>query len=1099
MDMNTKYKKKIRLGLIALGVVAGLLLIGFSILKWAILPSGKLTPLVTNKVNELIDGKLECKSVELTLFETFPHVGIALTNGRLISHVGADSLSYGNNEKPIAPDSLISFTKCIVSLRPLDYLFGGKITIGEITIEKPRINAYINKLGTGNWEIVKKDTASDESSTDILPLIEIKRINITDAKFTFKDQRKDIYCRIGGFSFASNGSLVKGATSFDIESRSSSILFESPGYTLTNHMSLRLTTQLRFSNNYNTVSLGNATLEVNNLPFTANGSVSASPDGESTKFDLNMGLKVSDLNDLIQFIPEAYLKNRDKIQARGEVVMEGSILGTLDNRQYPSVSLCCKINKGSYHQKGSKSGIDTLSLDVDFLMDGIHPDSSYVSMEDIQVRGLNTSLDMKGKITDLLGNPTVEANVKGNIDFTRLAGEFLNTDTLLLEGSIQSDIHVRFSSDDISSGQYGKIQSTGGLKIKNFKALSRPLGIDVFISSAALVMGEDLTESTRNDTVRNRMNKNPLQATLTIDSLQFKYKEEANTQISKLKLLARTTPQRDTSAVIPVGGTLEFDRLQTLLPDSVWVIARNSVLRGGMKASADDKKVPVARLTISLDSLSYLIPSIRTAVMLDKSSFSVEALPYKSVWKMRNDSASVRRNPSARRMASVGDSAARKSSGNSLLRKWEVRGNVTFEKMRLLSRLFPLPVEMNKSNVSFTTNTVKLDGAKLQAGKSDLTLSGELTSIRRAMLRGGTLKGNLSIVSDYIDCNELIQAVNAGVLYNEELKGNKHSSSQKENPEAFSEQIINKEIAASQTDTSSQLLIVPSYLDLALHTHAKEIVFNNLDLNDVDGKVVMRNQSIQLTNLSMHSNMGEGTLSMIYTAGNNREASTGFDLDVKQILVDKLISLFPSIDTLLPMLRAFEGVVDCQMAASCELDSTMSVKLPSLRATCSLQGENMVLLDGETFAEISKKLMFKNKKRNMIDSIAVDMVVRDKKLEVFPFLVQMDRYRLAVGGTQNLDMSFNYHVSVLKSPVPFKLGIDIKGTPDKYDYDITKCRYKDLFQPSKTNKLDSVKINMKKQIYESVRKQMNMLTDVTQQIQPAGNLAMKEVAEKPED
>ena len=40
MEMNKKYKKKIRLGLIALGVVAGLLLIGFSILMWAILPSG---------------------------------------------------------------------------------------------------------------------------------------------------------------------------------------------------------------------------------------------------------------------------------------------------------------------------------------------------------------------------------------------------------------------------------------------------------------------------------------------------------------------------------------------------------------------------------------------------------------------------------------------------------------------------------------------------------------------------------------------------------------------------------------------------------------------------------------------------------------------------------------------------------------------------------------------------------------------------------------------------------------------------------------------------------------------------------------------------
>lgn len=1086
-----KARKIVRIVLIISGICIGFLLIGFTILKWAVLPSEKLTPLIISKVNNLIDGKLECKSIELTLFETFPHVGIALTNGRLISHVGSDSLSYENEVQPVAPDSLISFSKCIISLRPLDYLFGKKITIGEIVIKKPHINAYINKLGKANWEIFKTDTTSDKKFSGKLPVIEINRIDISDAEFTFKDQRKNIYCRIGGYSFISNGSLVKGATSFDIQSRSSSILFESQDYTLTNHMSLALTTRLIFSNNYNTVSLSNATLKINNLPFTANGSVSASPDGESMLFDLDMGLKASDLNDLIQFIPDAYLKNRDKIQAKGEVILEGSIRGTFDKRQYPSVTLCCKINKGSYHQKGSKSGIDTLSLDVDFLMDGIRPEASYVSMENIKIKGLNTSINMNGKITDLLGNLKVKANINGNIDFTRLAKEFLNTDTLLLEGSIRSDIHTVFSTDDILSGQYGKIQSNGELKIQNFKVFSQPLGIDIFISNAALSIGEELPFASNS----NSIHKKPLQATLTIDSLQFKYKEKANTKISKLKLQASTIPLRDTATVIPVNGTIEFGRLQTLLPDSVWIIANKGVLKGEMKASDNDKKIPIANIRVTMDSIAYLIPSIRTALRLDQSSFSVKVFPYKFV---RKNLATLGNNRIRRRLATA-DSTVNRSSESSLLRKWEVEGNVAFNKMHLFSRLFPLRVQMSKSNVSFTTNNIKLDDARLQAGKSDLTLNGELTSIRRALLRGGKLTGNLSIVSDYIDCNELIQAINAGELFNQNLKKNPHPALDEENPENFNEHLINNEITSSQTDTTSQLLVVPSYLDLTLNTHAKEIVFNDLNLNNVEGKVIMRNQSIQLTNLSIHSNMGEGILSMIYTVDNKHSGSTGFDLNVKHILVDKLISLFPSIDTLLPMLRAFEGVVDCQMAASCELDSTFSVKLPSLRATCSLQGENMVLLDGETFTEISKKLMFKNKKRNLIDSIGVDMVVKDNKVEVFPFLIQMDRYKVAVGGTQNLDMSFNYHISVLKSPVPFKLGIDIKGNPDKFDYNITKCRYKDLFKPSKMNDLDTVKINIKRQIYESVRKQLNLLSDAPVQIQPSGYLAMKEVPEKPED
>ncbi|MGE4333594.1 MAG: AsmA-like C-terminal region-containing protein [Macellibacteroides sp.] len=1094
-------RKYIRTGLWVLGVLMAAFLLCFAVLKWAVLRPEKLTPLVISNVNKAIDGKLSCKSIELTLFETFPHIGVALTDGVLVSGVTPDSVLTESGALIAGQDSLIAFQKCIVSLRPLDYLFGGKITLGEVTIQRPVIRTFIDELGKGNWEIVQTEADSATQKDTELPPIEIKRIEISDAEFTFRDVRKDIFCKIEKFFFASEGSLVKGATKFDIKSKSESLLFESPQYTLTNHMRLALAGQVAFSNNYNRIALKGASLMVNNLPFDADGWVERSPDGESMQMDMEMGFTVTDLNEVIPYIPDAYLKNKDQIRARGKVILEGSVRGTLDNRQYPSAALCCKIENGAYRMKDSESGIDTLNLDVDLMVNGLHPDSSYLSVENSLIKGLSTSLELSGKVTDLLSNPKVDARMKGSVDFTRLAKEFLNTDSLLLEGAVSSDIRLSFTQQDILSGQFGRIKTDGGLKIKNFKAYSEPLGMDVFISDAVLAMDRDTA------TVLPKGSKGigALQATLSMDSLQFKYKDLANTNISKLKLQARTTPERDTAAVIPLGGTLEFDRLQTLMPDSVWVIARHSVLKGGMRASADDKKVPVARLSFSLDSLQYFIPQIRTAVMLDNSSFTVEALPYKSVRNQRASAGlsargdSLRNSPSARRFTASGDSAKRTNNDNSILRKWEVRGNVVFQKMRLLSRLFPLPVEMNNSNVSFTTNTVKLDGARLQAGKSDLKLSGEITSIRRALLRGGKLKGKLAIESDYIDCNELIQAINAGVLFSEENEKSRHSVQADDNPEVFDEALMHKELTATQTDTAGLLLVIPSYLDLSLHTRAKEIVFNNLNLNEVTGTVVMRDQRIQLTDLTMHSNMGEGKLSMIYTATDKHRGSTGFDLDVKQILVDKLISLFPSIDTLLPMLRSFEGVVDCQMAASCELDSTLMVKLPTLRASCSLQGKNMVLLDGETFTEISKKLMFKNKNRNMIDSISVDMVVKDNKMEVFPFIIQMDRYKVAVGGTQQMDMSFNYHISVLKSPVPFKLGIDIKGTPEKFNYDITKCRYKDLFSPSKTNRLDTVKINVRKQIYDSVRKQMNLLSSEPESIRPSGNLALEQVAEKPEE
>ena len=170
------------------------------------------------------------------------------------------------------------------------------------------------------------------------------------------------------------------------------------------------------------------------------------------------------------------------------------------------------------------------------------------------------------------------------------------------------------------------------------------------------------------------------------------------------------------------------------------------------------------------------------------------------------------------------------------------------------------------------------------------------------------------------------------------------------------------------------------------------------------------------------------------------------------------------------MLRSFKGLVNFEAAAESRIDSNLNIKIPSLRAAVHIDGDSLVLMDGETFAEISKMLMFKNKKRNVFDSITVNMTVQDGNVTVYPFLVQIDRYKAAVGGTQGLDMNFDYHISVLKSPIPIKLGVNITGNLDKMKIRLGKAKYKDDVTPVAIRKVDSTRINLGREIVSDFRR-----------------------------
>ena len=1064
--MMTRTKKIIlTIVLVLLGIVFLLPIIAFGVLRWAVLAPEKVTPLVTQEANAYLnDARLECDEVELTYFETYPYFGVKLINGRIINET--DSLPC---------DTLVSFKRTIVAINPT-YIFNSKrIAVELFFIDTPRFYGYIAPDGKANWDIVQSTdtTAQDTTQQQPLPPIDLKKVRIKSGRLVYDDRQQDLYTEVNGFYLNLKGSFANqdSENGVRLETGSSSILFDSPAYTLSNHLRMDFKSELSWTYMMREITLKDAELRVNDLPFKASGSIKRREAGQPSLVDLGFNLNILDLNEILHFIPEQYLKNRNKMAATGSILLEGKIQGEVGDSVVPSLDLCCKIDNGSYHVEGVQQGIDSLRMDVDLAFNGPCPDSSFVKVEELVVKGRNISLDVKGSAYNLFDNPAIRSKIKGNVNLTQLAKDFLNPDTIILEGEMSADLTTAFTVNDLLDSNMSKVEADGALNIERFKATSPVFGLDAYIAGLNLKAGSAKKES------RYMQTDELLASNLQIDTLNIQYKENINSRVSHLELRVNTARNIDTTAVIPVTTWMTIGQLRSKLPDSTWLVLKNTTLDGGIKASANNKRIPKAGFRLRMDTLKYFMVAARTGAVLSNSQFTLEALPYRDAVKQRLEQSARNRRRAAIRQASARGqrdttAVADTSATSRLLRRWEARGKINFDKLRLFSRYFPIPMYMEGTNVEYNTNRITLKDAHLHLGKSDLRLNGQLSQLRAAALRGGTLKGKLTVQSDLIDCNQLLLAMNRGARFAE---------ADEKAPASFNTDSItaleyqNMEIGAQdtlRTDTTTQLMIIPKFLDLSLRTDAKRIQFKDLELENVVGEVVVRDQVLNLSELRMNSNIGDGSLTMVYSTPDEAHASMGLELGLNKILVNKLIDLFPSMDTLVPMLRSFEGVVDCQITATCQTDSTMSVLLPTLNASCFMRGKDMVLLDGETFAEISKTLMFKNKKRNLIDSIAVDLAIKDSKIEVFPFLVEMDRYKVAVGGTHNMDMTFDYHLSVLKSPVPFKLGIDITGNLDDFKFKIVRCKYKDFLQPAKQAELDSTRRNVRELIRDEIRRQI---------------------------
>lgn len=966
-----KIIKRTLLWLLSIGIII-CLAIAFAI-NFVFTPE-KITPLVTDLLNENLEAKIECESIELTFFSSFPHFGIELKKGMVLVE-GA---------KGAEADTLARFENCRASFNARRLYLKHDLIVNSITLTKPQLYAKVHKSGKANWEIVKetpKDTATiQKDSAFTINNISIKKLLIEDATLDYHDYLTKTHVHADSLMVDLKVADTDDLLELDTETAARQISFSKDGYRFAKKLKLEFGTKIVYNKKEHRVDFDKSTIRLNDIDFITEGHFKHDRLKKSIDTDVTLEMKVPSLKTLWETIP-AHLIQKDGIEVQGDVVLKLTSKGIISKGRLPLTDIVFKINNGELRYKKFPGEIRHLEADLHSVLDYERPELSELVINHLVLQG--TGVDLKGKasVKNLLKDPVIDTDIKGDLDFTTLKKKFPVAQDIIAQGNVHLDINAFFKSSEIMENNFNNIKLKGNTVLSNLY-LNDPKDT-IFLKTARTEIAFGRVANT---------DQRKAFGVIAVSNLELQYKKQHDLTLSGLNIKLKAKKRKD--SVAGLNADISFNNLNYKgSVDNIRGVIRKADITAELSPKSTKEK-PSILTTFSIDS---------AGVWQDKKFVGIRNGNYKlTIRKNREDI-------------------------------WMPRGSVEFNNLYAFMPEFALPLRMKHSKISINNRAITLNNAQVFFGGSDVTLTGQINNILAKKSPNKRIEATLALSSNFIDANEIMK-----VLATDKVADNK-------NPVVVNSSEESKFPTEKATDDKKTVFKIPENVNITFNSNIKKLHYGTLDLEDIHGMVEVKNGHLKLNTFRLRTLGAELSASMHYTTENTNRAKADFDMSLTDVEMENISKIMPAMDSLFPMAKSFEGKAKMRMKGTAKLDKEMNVIIPSVKAIVALETHNIMVLDSQTYKELAKTFMFRDKELNTISRLDMEMIIDNSKMEVLPALLEIDRYQLAVGGIQNLDMTYNYHVSVLKSPMPFKTGVDIKGDFNDFKISLTKAKYKFYF------------------------------------------------------
>ena len=964
------------------------------IVVYVVFTPERLTPIARQAAAQYVACPHEIGEVDLTFFSTFPRFGLR-----------ADGLLLINPKAGSQNDTVVEAKHLVATVDVMEFINNKNLHVHEAKLEEAKVHFFIAEDGSTNLTdvfVLPPDTTEDTTAF-VMPFdaLLVDGLRIQANAISFVDAKDTIAAALGETDLRVR---VNNWDDMFVSLDARDVCASLKNETYADSLHLRLDAPLAMNLDSMHFAFRRAELAVNEFALVFGGTVDIQDD-----IKLDVGLSTKDawqIEPLLALVPKQFTKSLKDLDVDGKIRLDATAKGIYSENAMPLIEAQVQLEEGKGAYKPLPYTLRDLNLKADAALNLNKGGKSNVTIHHLAAKTKESALSAQGKVNDLMGNMLLDLQMKLDANLPDFA--YFMPESMTVEGKAKGTMKAKIRLNDLTAMKLEKGQIAADLDLKHIRYTQDSL-------LAVLPQSHVTLQLPNSKPTRKSVNWAALD--LTSDKLDFVMGSNTHAMIDAPVLHA------EIANVLAKGqdyfATLAFDAIDATYDNIIADLKASELeafVSGGQKLSA----------------------KLKTAALNGRMGEELQA-------KTGN--------------LALEASARYNKDGENALLKWNPRLKVNLKNGALnMPERLPETVFIPSIEFKYSNREMTIDNSRIELGNSDLNLKGNVRKIGKWFRHQDILEGELDIVSDHCDVNQLLAWFSAD-------KGSE------ENPTAEGGPTAERSNSDNGPTGEADPFMVPTDVDLALNTHMKEVEIFNQHAKNLQGGIFVKNGTLMLDEVGFVCRAAKLQLTAMYRTPRKNHLYLGFDYHMLDIDIDELLTMIPNLEDMVPMLKSFKGAAQFHLAAETYLKSNYEPKMSTLRGAASLTGKDLVVMDSETFSTIAKLLKFKKHTENKIDSINAEITVYKNDIDVYPLCVQMDNYMVALGGRHKTDMSFDYDINVLS---PIYLGVHVGGTMDDLKIKLAKCKFAQDFKPHWYQKADTQSLELRQMIKQSLEKNVRI-------------------------
>jgi len=255
-------------------------------------------------------------------------------------------------------------------------------------------------------------------------------------------------------------------------------------------------------------------------------------------------------------------------------------------------------------------------------------------------------------------------------------------------------------------------------------------------------------------------------------------------------------------------------------------------------------------------------------------------------------------------------------------------------------------------------------------------------------------------------------------------------------------EVISVEGGTDSEEEPLSVIEIPKNIDFILNTTMKKVVYDNMDIDNIKGELVVKDQKVKMNNLFMNLLEGSMVMNGYYETVSSTNPGFCYDMTITNFDIETVVETFNTVAEMAPYAKNMKGKFNTSINVVGALDQEMMPNLNTLTGGGVMQ-TNSVKVEG--FKALNKLgEVLKNDKFSKLEVNNTEVKYSFKQGRVYtePFDVEMGPVTGQMSGSNGFDQTMD-NTMTLKVPSEElgagdavnklngqagKLGMDLKAT-----------------------------------------------------------------------